>query len=107
MKFAERPAPSRTNVGQLADWAFDLFKNLAFLLNGNVLPDDQFNCTELEVEFLATPGTQTVDHDLHRIPTRVEVVRADQAGVVYVTASDETTAEIRTNATGTYRVRIS
>lgn len=107
MRFTFRPAPVKPDAAQLESWASDLFKQLALMLNLGVLPEDQFNAIELEVEFLGSPGTQTVTHDLLRVPVRVEVVRADQAGVVYVTDSDETTAEIETNAAGTYRVRIS
>jgi hypothetical protein len=105
MRFFPPAAPPGDNIKTLADYAHRRFVELALLLNNNVTPDDQFNATEVELEFTGDPIE--VEHGLDRVPLRVEVVRADQAGQVYVSTIDDEEAVLQATANGTYRVRVS
>ncbi len=95
------------DAGLVAAWARSLFADISQILRNGMLPEDQFDAIEEEVTFAAVPGSQAVAHPLLRVPTRVEVVRADQSGVVFTTAQSATSVTVATSAIGTYRLRIS
>lgn len=94
------------DVQSLYAWTRAQLGRLAYVLGGRVLPEDQFDADEIELTFAAL-GEQNIIHSLARIPLRVETVRADQGGGVYVTARGTGSITVNATATGTYRIRIS
>lgn len=106
MRLGVRPFRGKDENGA-ASWAWRLFGDVAYLLNGRLLPEDNFDAEESEVTFAAAGVGQPLAHTLGRVPDRVEVVRADAGGVVYVTARTGTAVTIAATAIGTYRVRLS
>ena len=111
MRFTAPPTPpvdtmdAEEGIRLLSRYAYRSFRQLSLLLNNGVTPEDQFNAEESEVEF--SGSAVTVSHGLKRVPDRVEVVRADQSGQVYVTARSELEVTLSATSNGTYRVRVS
>ena len=114
MKFTVQAPPNPSKTGDhdlsfkyLAGWAYRAIRDIGYILNGRMLPTDQFDAEESEITVAVADATQVVSHTLDRVPTRVEAVRADAKGVVYTTAMTSTAVTVTASVAGNYRIRVS